>query len=85
MYIPTLTYLVIPKVLHAVNTSIPEKMNPGLLTPMIDMYVTLCDNLENKCHNISIDLNKINSNKGDAMGGFDLPGFESETTKLERW
>ena len=73
------------KVIHAVNTNIRDKMNPGLLTPMIDIYVTLCNNLENKCHNLSIDLKKINSKEGDGMCGFDISGFESETTKLERW
>ena len=76
----------VPKVNHLKLSSsgIPDVLEPGFLTEMVDSYIRLRPDCVNKSFNLSADLKKINASKRGKYGEVDLAGFESKPTKLDR-
>ena len=75
----------VPKSRHlTMNTIIPDSLQPGLLTEMIESYLRLRPDFRNKSYNLMADMKKINASKCGKYGEVDLAGFESKPTKRDR-
>lgn len=50
---------------------------------MIEDFLDMTPDMENRTFNLSFDLKKINASKYDKLGGIDLSGYEKSPTKSE--
>ena len=66
--------------------TIPDKIEPGMITSMIDDIVKHGKDVAKRNFNLSVDLKKINANKQDVIGGVhvDVSGFEKSPLKEEQ-
>ena len=70
----------VPRIYDNTGQEIPDRMEPGLLEPMLSAYQ---GGSKDNSFNLSCDLKGINPSKIDPMGGVDLAGFEPSPTKIE--